>query len=305
MNELNEKETTMKKTTLLIMAAGLGSRYGGNKQVDGIGPHGEILMQYSIYDAIRAGFDKLVFVIKPEHQSIVESFCRDIAGVEISFVYQDFTSIPKFYTIPEERVKPFGTVHAVLCAKDAVKEPFAVINADDFYGADAFEVMHEQLLKLEAGEATMVAYYLKNTVSRNGAVTRGVCGVKNGKLTEVTETYKITVDEQGTICDADSGILDGDSLVSMNMWGFRPEIFESMETSFHQFLKGIAPEEIKAEYALPTMVDRMISSSELTVSVLSTTAVWFGVTYQEDRASVAAELAALHESGAYPEKLFG
>lgn len=295
----------MKKTTLLIMAAGLGSRYGGNKQVDGIGPHGEILMQYSIYDAIRAGFDKLVFVIKPEHQSIVESFCRDISGIEISFVYQDFTSIPAFYSIPAERVKPFGTVHAVLCAKDVIREPFAVINADDFYGADAFRVMHDQLLKLEDGEATMVAYYLKNTVSRNGAVTRGVCGVKAGNLTEVVETYKITVDEQGVICDADSGILDGDSLVSMNMWGFRPEIFEAMETSFHQFLKGIAPGEIKAEYALPTMVDRMISSSELSVGVLSTTAVWFGVTYQEDRASVAAELQKLHEGGSYPEKLFG
>ena len=182
----------MSKATLLIMAAGLGSRYGGNKQVDGIGPHGEILMQYSIYDAIRAGFDKLVFVIKPEHQAIVESFCRDIKGVEISFVYQDFTSIPSFYTIPAERVKPFGTVHAVLCAKEAVKEPFAVINADDFYGADAFSVMYDELMRLKAGEATMVAYYLKNTVSRNGAVTRGVCGVKNGKLAEVVETYKIT-----------------------------------------------------------------------------------------------------------------
>ena len=295
----------MEKTTLLIMAAGLGSRYGGNKQVDGIGPHGEILMQYSIYDAIRAGFNKLVFVIKPEHQSIVEGFCKDIDGVEIAFVYQDFSSLPSFYRIPAERVKPFGTVHAVLCAKDAVREPFAVINADDFYGADAFGVMHEQLLKLKAGEATMVAYYLKNTVSRNGAVTRGVCGVKDGNLASVTETYKITVDEAGVICDADSGILDGDTLVSMNMWGFRPEIFESMEASFHCFLKGIAPEEIKAEYALPTMVDRMIGTGELTVSVLSTTSVWFGVTYQEDRASVAAELLALHKNGSYPEKLFG
>ena len=286
------------------MAAGLGSRYGGNKQVDGIGPHGEILMQYSIYDAIRAGFEKLVFVIKPEHQSIVEGFCKDIKNVEIAFVYQDFTSIPEFYSIPEGRVKPFGTVHAVLCAKDAVQEPFAVINADDFYGADAFGVMHDQLTRLEPGEATMVAYYLKNTVSRNGAVTRGVCDVVDGKLAKVTETYKITVDDQGVICDADSGILDGDSLVSMNMWGFRPEIFEGMESSFHRFLRGIAPEEIKAEYALPTMVDQMINTGELTVDVLSTTSVWFGVTYQEDRASVAAELVALHENGAYPERLF-
>ena len=294
----------MSKATRLIMAAGLGSRYGGNKQVDGIGPHGEILMQYSIYDAIRAGFDKLVFVIKPEHQSIVEGFCRDIKGVEIAFVYQDYSSIPAFYQIPAERVKPFGTVHAVLCAKDAVKEPFAVINADDFYGADAFAVMYDELLRLKEGEATMVAYYLKNTVSRNGAVTRGVCGVENGKLSEVVETYKITVDDAGVISDADNGTLDGDCLVSMNMWGFRLEIFEKTEEYFHAFLRGIAPEEIKAEYALPTMVDRMIGDGVLTVSVLSTSAVWFGVTYQEDRAGVAAELLALHESGAYPEKLF-
>lgn len=295
----------MKKTTLLIMAAGLGSRYGGNKQVDGIGPHGEILMQYSIYDAIRAGFDKIVFVIKPEHQTIIEHFCKDIKGVEICFVYQDFSSIPNFYKIPEERTKPFGTVHAVLCAADAIREPFAVINADDFYGAEAFEVMHEKLLELKEKEATMVAYYLKNTVSPNGAVTRGVCHVDDGKLAGVTETYKITVDGNGRICDADSGELDGESLVSMNMWGFMPDIFDDMKVLFDVFLKNIPEGEIKAEYALPTMIDRMISTDKtLEVLVLSTSAVWFGVTYIEDKASVAAALLEKHRSGEYPEKLF-
>ncbi len=293
-----------KKTTLLIMAAGLGSRYGGDKQVDGIGPHGEILMQYSIYDAIRAGFDKIVFVIKPEHQSIIERFTRDIKDAEICFVYQDFSSIPDFYTIPADRVKPFGTVHAVLCAADAIREPFAVLNADDFYGADAFSVMHDKLVALKEGEATMVAYHLKNTVSRNGAVTRGVCDVKDGALQKVTEVYKITVDEEDRIFDADAGILDGDCLVSMNMWGFRPEIFDAMRERFHAFLRAIPEGQIKAEYVLPTMVDQMVASDALKVSVLSTTAVWFGVTYQEDRPTVAAELAALHDAGAYPEKLF-
>lgn len=293
------------KTTLLIMAAGLGSRYGGNKQVDGIGPHGEILMQYSIYDAIRAGFNKIVFVIKPEHQSIIEGFCKDIQGAEIAFVYQDFSSLPDFYTVPKDRVKPFGTAHAVLCAADAIDEPFAVLNADDFYGADAFRVMHDRLLTLDKGEATMVAYYLKNTVSRNGAVTRGVCEVKDGNLGKVTEVYKITVDEAGRIFDADMGDLDKDALVSMNMWGFSPEIFRGMRERFYAFLRGLSEEEIKAEYVLPTMVDGMISDGELSVSVLSTSAVWFGVTYQEDRPTVAAELAALHKAGAYPEKLFG
>ena len=226
----------MKKTTLLIMAAGLGSRYGGNKQIDGIGPHGEILMQYSIYDAIQAGFNKLVFVIKPEHRSVVERFCKDIRGVEIAFVYQDFSSIPAFYPIPEERVKPFGTVHAVLCAADAIHEPFAVLNADDFYGADAFRVMHDALVELREGEGAMVAYRLKNTVSRNGAVTRGVCSMEQGRLTKVTETYRITVDADGTIKDADSGLLDGDCPVSMNMWGFTPQIFDGMSKHFESFL---------------------------------------------------------------------
>lgn len=294
----------MKKTTLLIMAAGLGSRYGGNKQVDGIGPHGEILMQYSIFDAIRAGFSKLVFVIKPEHQEIIERFCKDIKGVEIAFVYQDFSSIPEFYKIPDERVKPFGTVHAVLCAKDVIKEPFAVLNADDFYGKEAFEVMNRKLLELNAGEAAMVAYYLENTVSRNGAVTRGICHVEGGLLRGVTETYKITVDESGRIADADSGELDRNALVSMNMWGFMPDIFENMERDFNAFLKAIPEGEIKAEYALPTMIDKMITANNLSVHVLSTNAVWFGVTYIEDKPTVAAALAEKHEIGEYPERLF-
>ena len=294
----------MQKTTLLIMAAGLGSRYGGNKQIDGLGPHGEILMQYSIYDAIRAGFNKLVFVIKPEHRSVVEEFCRDIKNVEIEYVYQEFSSIPAFYSIPKDRVKPFGTVHAVLCAAEAVKEPFAVINADDFYGADAFRVMHEKLVALPENQATMVAYYLKNTVSRNGAVTRGICGVEQGMLTKVTEMYSITVDAREQISDAQYGALDGNALVSMNMWGFSPSLFAHMQASFEEFLGRIAPGDIKSEYALPTMVDRMIAAGTVGVSVLSTDAVWFGVTYQEDRPGVIAELARMHGCGAYPEKLF-
>ena len=292
------------KTTLLIMAAGLGSRYGGDKQIDGLGPNGEILMQYSIFDAIRAGFEKVVFVIKPAHKEIIERVCKDIKGVEIAFAYQEFDSIPSFYKIPAERVKPFGTVHAVLCARDVIAEPFAVINADDFYGADAFEVMNKKLRELKAGEATMVSYRLKNTVSRNGAVTRGVCVLKDGNLAGVKETYKITVDENGVIKDDESGVLDPEALVSMNMWGFGADIFESMAQYFDEFLRAIPEGEIKAEYALPTMVDQMINAGEMTVSVLSTDAVWFGVTYKEDRPSVVAELLRMHESGEYPKKLF-
>ncbi len=291
------------KTTLLIMAAGLGSRYGGDKQIDGIGPHGEMLMQYSIYDAINAGFNKFVFVIKPQYKEIIEKLCENFEGIEKEYVYQDYSSIPSFYKIPAERTKPFGTVHAVLCAKDAIKEPFAVLNADDFYGADAFKKIHERLVSLKSGEGTMVAYRLKNTVSLNGAVTRGICNVVNGNLSSVTETYKITVDEQGRISDSDSGELDGEALVSMNMWGFGAEIFDYMTSDFDTFLAAIPDGEIKAEYALPTMVDKMIKEHALSVDVLSTDSVWFGVTYKEDRAYVASELAKLHESGEYPAKL--
>lgn len=291
------------KTTLLIMAAGLGSRYGGDKQVDGIGPHGEILMQYSIYDAIRAGFNKLVFVIKPQYKEIIDKLCEGLGDVEVECVYQDFSSIPSFYKIPKERVKPFGTVHAVLCAADAINEPFAVLNADDFYGAESFSKMHDKLVELKADEACMVAYRLKNTVSKNGAVTRGICLVENGELKGVKETYKITVDDNGVICDSDSGVLDGESLVSMNMWGFRAEAFDGMKAEFDAFLSAIPEGELKAEYALPTMVDKMIGSGELSVSVLDTDAVWFGVTYKEDKPFVASELKRMHDSGEYPEKL--
>lgn len=292
------------KTTLLIMAAGLGSRYGGDKQIDRIGPAGDPLMKYSIYDAVAAGFNKIVFVIKYRHKEIIEDFCRDIKGVEIELVYQEFDSIPAIYKIPAERVKPFGTVHAVLCAADVIHEPFAVINADDFYGADAFRVMHKELLALEKDEATMVAYRLKNTVSRNGAVTRGICSVQDGKLTAVTETYKITVDDAGVICDADSGVLDPEAPVSMNMWGFTADIFEFMKNDFDRFLLAIEPDNIKAEYTLPEMIDKMLGQELLTVSVLNTDAVWFGVTYKEDRAYVAGELQRMHDEKVYPETLF-
>ncbi len=291
------------KTTLLIMAAGLGSRYGGDKQVDRIGPHGEMLMQYSIHDAVKAGFNKLVFVIKPQYKQIIEELCQGLNGIEVEYVYQDFSSIPPFYKIPAERTKPFGTVHAVLCAGKVISEPFAVLNADDFYGKDAFEKMHDRLVTLGSGEATMVAYKLKNTVSLNGAVTRGICNVQNGKLAGVTETYKITVDAQGNISDSDSGSLDGEALVSMNMWGFDAQIFDYMQKDFEAFLAAIPEGEIKTEYALPTLVDKMINANALTVDVISTDAVWFGVTYREDRDYVASELAKMHQNGVYPEVL--
>ena len=304
------------KTTLVIMAAGLGSRYGGNKQTEGIGPNHEMLMEYSIFDAVRAGFSKFVFVIKPEMQSLIEALCGDLVKsckdqdgnpVEIHYAIQDFSSVPAFYQIPQERTKPFGTVHAVLCAEKYISEPFAVVNADDYYGVDGFASMRKCLQDLKAGEACMVGYYLKNTVSENGTVTRGVCSQENGRLLKVTETFKIMPFADGTIRDTASNpegvILDPDSLVSMNFWGFLPEIYACMEEYFDAFLRNIAPDDIKAECLLPIMVDDLMRQGALSVRVLSTGATWFGITYPQDKPYVHEELKKLHDQGVYPSSL--
>ena len=296
--------------TLLIMAAGMGSRYGGNKQVDGLGPNGEILMEYSIYDAIRAGFDKVVFVIKPGMKETLASICGDRIAkkVKVDYVFQDFSSVPSFYHIPEERTKPFGTVHAVLVARDYIDQPFAVINADDYYGVSAFSTIYEKLQTLAPeGEATMVGYQLQNTVSKNGTVSRGVCHAVNGNLDKVVETLKIKLCENGEIRDIGAGepgeLLDPLAPVSMNFWGFTPWIFGKLEEYFATFLKGLAPDAIKAECLLPVFVDKLMHEGELTVPMLTTDAVWFGVTYKEDKPFVQAELRKLHESGVYPASL--
>ncbi len=295
----------MSKASLLILAAGLGSRYGGDKQIDRIGPDGEILMQYSIFDAVKAGFDKIVLVIKPSYRELLEDLLSPFAeaGIEICFEYQDFSSIPSFYRIPAERVKPFGTVHALLCAKNSIKEPFALINADDFYGADAFKVIHDALLSLDANNAAMVTYRLKNTVSLNGTVTRGVCQIENGALRSVCETYGIGYDADGNIIDEKNVILNASLPVSMNMWGFRPEIFTELECAFNDFLLSIPDDEIKAEYVIPSFVDTCIKNGSLTVKALSTAARWFGVTYREDRPIVAQKLSDMKASGEYPPLL--
>lgn len=298
-------EKSSATTTLLIMAAGLGSRYGGNKQVDRIGPDGEILMQYSVYDALRAGFNKIVFIIKPEHEELISSLCKSFeeSGAQICFAYQDFSSIPREYTVPNDRTKPFGTVHAVLCARDVINEPFAIINADDFYGADAFRTMYSSLTSLEDGQGLMVAYDLDKTVSPNGSVTRGVCEVSGGSLTGIREVYDIAVDQNGDIYDKACGKLDPKTPVSMNMWGFTPSIFENMQVSFLEFLSSIKPGDIKAEYVLPSFVGQEVAKGAIDVTVLRTSAEWFGVTYADDRPAVAARLLAMKESKLYPEGL--
>lgn len=294
-----------KEKSLVIMAAGLGSRYGGNKQVDRIGPDGEILMQYSIFDAIKAGFTKIVFIIKPEYIELINEISNDARanGIKTEIVYQDFSSIPSFYDIPKERTKPFGTVHAVLSAKNAIKEPFAIINADDFYGRDAFEAMSKALDDVSAGNGAMVAYELKNTVSKNGSVTRGACKTQNNALTEIVEVFDIVLSSDGTISDKTVGVLDPLTPVSMNMWGFTPDIFDAMHNSFCDFLSNIKDGDIKAEYPLPSFIGKEISEGKLSISVYTTTAEWFGVTYAEDRPTVAERLRNMKNNNTYPTAL--
>ena len=305
----------MQHATLVVMAAGMGSRYGGNKQVDGVGPHGEILMNYGIYDAARAGFDKVVFVIKPEIRELIHRLAGDALetlhtpdGRKVEFCYaeQTFDSVPDFYHIPEGRTKPFGTAHAVLCTRPYVHEPFCVINADDYYGVDAYRTMYEALQTLpERGKAVMVGYLLKNTVSKYGTVTRGVCRTADGKLTDIHETMKIQQFPDGSIADMADGVrrdLDGDSVVSMNFWGFSPAIYEDMAQYFHDFLRHVG-DDIKAECLLPAMVGDLMDKGRLTVEVLHSADQWFGMTYHEDRPRVAAALQKLHDEGVYPDKL--
>ena len=302
------------KVSLVIMAAGLGSRYGGSKQVDGIGPHHEILMEYSIYDALRAGFNKIVFIIKPEMEEMMHRLCgdylakktaRDGSPVEVAYAFQDFSSVPDFYTIPAERTKPFGTVHALLCAADVVHEPCCVINADDYYGIDAYQTIYNELVKLpETGRATMVGYLLKNTASLHGTVSRGICTVADGKLKTVREALKVQLYADGTLKDlSEDRPLDPDTVVSMNFWGFTPSIFPELRTYFENFLRNEAGENIKDECLLPVMVDSQMQAGKLEVSVLKSADRWFGMTYQQDREVVAEELKKLHETGAYPEDL--
>ena len=295
----------LQEKALVIMAAGLGSRYGGNKQVDRIGPDGEILMQYSIYDAIKAGFTKIVFIIKPQYTELIEEISADARanGIKTEIVYQDFSSIPNFYSIPADRTKPFGTVHAVLSAKDAITEPFAIINADDFYGRDAFATMSKALDNVSTGVGAMVAYELKNTVSKNGSVTRGVCQTDDGKLTKIVEVFDISLLNNGIISDKTVGILDPETPVSMNMWGFTPNIFEAMNDSFCEFLRNIQDGDIKAEYPLPSFIGKEISENRLSINVYTTDSEWFGVTYAEDRSAVAARLVNMKGNNTYPTKL--
>lgn len=300
------------KPTLFVLAAGMGSRYGGLKQLDGVGPQGQTIMDYSIFDAIRAGFGKVVFVIRkdfePDFRAKILSKYEGHVPVEV--VFQSIDKLPEGYTAPADRVKPWGTNHAVLMGCDVINEPFAVINADDFYGRDAFEVIARELSRPHdrKGDYCMVGFRVGNTMTENGTVARGVCETNADKmLTKVTERtdigydadHKIAfTDENGTTCH-----LDPATPVSMNLWGFTPEYFDYSDREFRRFLDAHGTE-LKSEFYIPTCIDTLINSGEATVRVLDTDSRWFGVTYAADRQGVVDRLAALHAAGEYPDKMF-
>ncbi|MCQ2260986.1 MAG: nucleotidyltransferase [Bacteroidales bacterium] len=295
------------KPTLLVLAAGMGSRYGGLKQMDGVGPNGEIIMDYSINDAIRAGFGKVVFVIR---HSFEQEFKAKINAahfgnrIEVEYVFQELDYLPEGFSVPEGREKPWGTNHAILMAKDVIHEPFAIINADDFYGRDAFQVMGDHLRTLEGtkGQYCMVGYRLENTLSENGTVSRGVCNVDaDGLLAGMTERTSIGRTANGIeYKDADGSMhpLNAGDTVSMNLFGFTPDYFVESEKLFVEWLREHGSE-MKSEYYIPFAVNTFINSGYATMRVLNTTAQWFGVTYKEDRPMVVARLKALHEQGEY------
>ena len=300
------------KPTLFVLAAGMGSRYGGLKQLDGVGPHGETIMDYSIYDALKAGFGKVVFVIRKDfEQDFREKILSKYKGsVPVEVVFQSIDSLPEVYTAPEGRTKPWGTNHAVLMGADVIREPFAVINADDYYGTDAFRVIAEELSRERdrKGDYCMVGFRVGNTMTENGSVSRGVCTADaDGYLANVVERTAIAFDADHRIAFTDENgqtcHLDPNTPVSMNFWGFTPDYFDFSKREFIKFLDARINEP-KSEYYIPTAVNDLIHSGEATVRLLDTTSKWFGVTYADDRASVVAQLAALHDAGVYPDKLF-
>lgn len=305
----------MKKTALVIMAAGIGSRFGGGiKQLAPVGPNGEIIMEYSIYDAIQAGFNKVVFIIRKDlEKDFKEVIGNKIEGImEVEYAYQELDDLPNGIQKPEIRKKPWGTGQAILCCKEVVKEPFMVINADDYYGKEAFVKMHDYLVTNEPTQDPyqfcMAGFILGNTLSDNGAVTRGVCKV-NGQsiLIDVDETSGIEKQDGKVVAPNADGTfreIPENSHVSMNMWGFTPEIFEELATGFVDFLENLGDGAEKKEYLLPGVVDELIKSGKAEVKVLETQDKWFGVTYQEDKQVVIDSFKELISKGVYPQKLF-
>jgi len=305
----------MIKPTLVVMAAGMGSRYGGLKQIDPVGPNGEIIIEYSIYDAVKAGFGKVVFIIKEEMlEQFKDSIGRKIEGVvETVYVFQKLDMVPEGYNVPTERAKPWGTAHAILCSKNHVNTPFLVINADDFYGATTYKLIHDYLVNLkdnkELYQYSMIGFKLENTLTENGHVARGICQVDNsGYLTEIKERTEIKKFNDGAKYHEDEETwvqIPTGSTVSMNTWGLTPSIFEELEKRFPIFLEENKNQILKAEFFLPTVVDNLIHENKAKVRVLTSEEQWYGVTYKEDREIVKAAIKNLVDKGLYPVNLWG
>ena len=300
----------MENVALVVMAAGIGSRFGGGiKQLESVGPDGQIIIDYSIYDALKAGFNKVVFVIRKD----LEKDFKEIIGnriaeyVEVDYVYQEVSDIPKqFYGKLEDRKKPWGTGQAILCCKDVVDCPFLVINSDDYYGKEAYKEAYRFLTEYKKKDdrlsVCMVGFILKNTLSDNGGVTRGICQVdEKHRLTDIAETRNIVKSEHGARVENVSGSIeiDAESEVSMNMWGFFPEIFEVLEQEFEVFLAGVREGDVVSEYLLPTIIGSLVKNEKAEVTVLQSRDKWFGVTYKEDKASVAKAIKELTDAGRY------
>jgi len=300
------------KPTLLVLAAGMGSRYGSLKQIDPVGPSGETIIDYSVYDAIRAGFGKVVFIIRKSfEQDFKDIFISKLQPhIQVEYVFQEIDNVPGGVPISRERTKPWGTAHAILMAKDIIHEPFAVINGDDFYGSDAFKTMADYLVSLKSDQQTqyaLVGYQVGNTLSEHGTVSRGVClADKNGNLVSVTERTNIQHTHGGIAYQETDGtlvFLKPETLVSMNFWGFTPDYFKQTESLFIDFVKA-NNDSLKAEFYIPTAIDQLINSSEATIKVLRSNARWFGVTYKEDKPLVIEKLAQLVKAGVYPAQLW-
>ena len=297
------------KPALIIMAAGMGSRYGGLKQMDPVGPAGECLLEYSIYDAIRAGFGKIVFVIRRDFEAdFKEQVGRRFEDrINVQYAFQSINDLPEGFTVPDGRTKPWGTGQAVLACKELIKEPFVVQNADDFYGAEAYQVIADGFKALAPNESCMVGYRLSNTLSPNGSVSRGVCETVDNYLSTVTERVSIQAAGAGRIqyVENEQAVdMTGNEICSMNFWGFQPMLFDTLEEKFIAFLQEKG-QELKSEWYIPTIIQDAIDCGETRVKVLSSDSKWFGVTYPEDRPSVVASLKAMHDAGTYPPELWG
>lgn len=298
----------MEKPTLLVLAAGMGSRYGGLKQIDPLGPNGEIIIDYSLYDARLAGFDRVVFVIKEELQEVFEEKVgRHVRPfMQVEYAFQKTEDLPEGFAVPAGRVKPWGTGHAVRSARHLLHGPFGVINADDFYGRQTYQLLYDFLKEPHGGntmEFCMVGYILQNTLTENGTVSRGICQVENGLLQSVTEHTKIRKVPGGAESAQDGEHyvpLDPQSTVSMNVWGFGQQLLPCLEEGFRQFLQGPLADPLKAEYYLPAAVDGLVHQGKAQVQVLRTASEWFGVTYPEDKQMVKDALRQAHEQGLYP-----